>query len=97
MRTLRLSSKQKRSLQAKNNGKAHLVEFFYSEKDLKEADGKPLVDIIRSIEQMLYSDSLITYIQNHCLPISDKTYDEVVHKYENFVAKLRNGLYKKIK
>lgn len=38
-----------------NNGLAHLVEFFYQEKDLRKADGKPLVEIIRSIEQMLYS------------------------------------------
>ena len=38
-----------------DNGSAHVVEFFYPEKDLRKSDGKPLVDIIRSIEQMLYS------------------------------------------
>ena len=38
-----------------NNGKAHIVEYFYRSQDLRSADGKPLVDIIRSVEQMLYS------------------------------------------
>ena len=38
-----------------DNGNAHIVEYFYSEKDLRKAKGKPLVSIIRSIEQMLYS------------------------------------------
>ena len=38
-----------------NDGNAHVVEFFYAEKALREATGKPLVSIIRSIEQMLYS------------------------------------------
>ena len=38
-----------------NNGNAHVVEFFYRAQDLRSADGKPLVNIIRSVEQMLYS------------------------------------------
>lgn len=38
-----------------NNGDAHVVEYFYRAQDLRSADGKPLVNIIRSIEQMLYS------------------------------------------
>ena len=38
-----------------NNGKAHVIEFFYPEKDLRKADGKPLASIIRSIQQALYS------------------------------------------
>ncbi|MBD5397174.1 JAB domain-containing protein [bacterium] len=38
-----------------NDGNAHIVEFFYSEKALRSADGKPLAAIIRSIEQALYS------------------------------------------
>jgi hypothetical protein len=39
-------------------------------------------------------DDLIDSFKNHCLPISDKTYDEVVQKYECFVAQLRHELYK---
>ena len=38
-----------------NDGNAHLVEFFYSDKKLKAADGKPLVEILKSIKQALYS------------------------------------------
>ena len=38
-----------------NNGKAHLVEFFYPEIALRKAEGKPLAEIVRSIEQALYS------------------------------------------
>ena len=38
-----------------NDGEAHVVEFFYSEQALRKADGKPLVQIIRSVEQLLYS------------------------------------------
>lgn len=39
----------------KNNGNAHIVEFFYPEKKLRKADGKVLYSIIKSIEQSLYS------------------------------------------
>lgn len=39
-------------------------------------------------------DAFIDSIQNRCLPISDCTFDEVIHKYECFVAKLRHELYK---
>gem|GEM_PF-5313572 len=38
-----------------NDGKAHIVEFFYPERSLRRAEGKPLADIVRSIEQSLYS------------------------------------------
>lgn len=38
-----------------NNGDAHLVEFFYSDKKISKADGKPLVEILKSIKQALYS------------------------------------------
>ena len=38
-----------------NDGDAHLVEFFYSDKKLKTAEGKPLVEILKSIKQALYS------------------------------------------
>ena len=38
-----------------NDGDAHLVEFFYSDKKISKADGKPLVEILKSIKQALYS------------------------------------------
>ena len=38
-----------------NDGNAHLVEFFYPEKKISKADGKPLVEILKSIKQALYS------------------------------------------
>ena len=44
-----------------NDGDAHLVEYFYSDKKLKVADGKPLVEILKSIKQALYSG---VYIDN---------------------------------
>lgn len=36
-------------------GDAHIVEFFYPDKALRKAEGKPLSEIVRSIEQALYS------------------------------------------
>lgn len=38
-----------------NDGTAHLVEFFYPDKAISNADGEPLAEIVRSIEQSLYS------------------------------------------
>ncbi len=38
-----------------NDGNAHLVEFFYDAIKLRKADGKPLVEILKSIKQALYS------------------------------------------
>ena len=38
-----------------NDGKAHIVEFFYDAIKLRKADGKPLVEILKSIKQALYS------------------------------------------
>ena len=38
-----------------NDGDAHLVEFFYSDKKISKADSKPLVEILKSIKQALYS------------------------------------------
>ena len=38
-----------------NDGEAHVVEFFYSERVLRQSEGKPLSEIIRSIKQSLYS------------------------------------------
>lgn len=39
----------------KNDGNAHVTEFFYSDKKLHNADGSPIADIIGSLEQTLYS------------------------------------------
>ena len=38
-----------------NDGNAHVVEYYYDAIKLRRADGKPLVDIVRSIQQALYS------------------------------------------
>jgi hypothetical protein len=38
-----------------NDGNAHVVEFFYDAIKLRKADGKPLVEILKSIKQALYS------------------------------------------
>ena len=38
-----------------NDGVAHIVEYFYDAIKLRKADGKPLVEILKSIKQSLYS------------------------------------------
>lgn len=38
-----------------NDGKAHVVEYYYDAIKLRRAEGKPLADIVRSIRQALYS------------------------------------------
>lgn len=38
-----------------NDGKAHVVEFFYDAIKLRKADNKPLFEILKSIKQSLYS------------------------------------------
>ncbi len=38
-----------------NDGKANVTEYFYSDKQLKRSEGKPLADILKSIKQTLYS------------------------------------------
>ncbi len=38
-----------------NDGEAHIVEFFYDAIKLRKADGKPLVEILKSIKRTLYS------------------------------------------
>ena len=38
-----------------NDGNAHIVEFFYKDKDLNKAEGQPLVEILKSVKQALYS------------------------------------------
>ncbi|MDY2849232.1 MAG: hypothetical protein SOT67_03050 [Bacteroidaceae bacterium] len=38
-----------------NDGKAHIIEFYYNKGKLSHADGKPLAEIVRSIKQALYS------------------------------------------
>lgn len=39
----------------KNDGNAHITEFYYNAIKLRRADGKPLSEIVRSIKQALYS------------------------------------------
>ena len=38
-----------------NNGEAHIVEYFYNGYKLAKADGHPLAEIARSMQQVLYS------------------------------------------
>lgn len=38
-----------------NDGDAHIVEYYYNAIKLRKAEGKPLSDIVRSIQQSLYS------------------------------------------
>lgn len=38
-----------------NDGKAHVVEYYYDAIKLRRAEGKPLANIVRSIKQALYS------------------------------------------
>ncbi len=38
-----------------NDGKAHVTEFYYDAIKLRKAEGKPLVDIVKSVKQSLYS------------------------------------------
>ena len=38
-----------------NDGKAHIVEYYYDPIKLRKAEGKPLADIVKSIEQVMYS------------------------------------------
>lgn len=39
----------------RNDGSAHIVEYYYDAIKLRKADGKPLAEIVRSIKQALYS------------------------------------------
>ncbi len=45
----------KKNAGIKNDGKAHLVEFYYDAIKLRKAEGHPLAAIVRSIQQALYS------------------------------------------
>ena len=45
----------KKSKGMTNDGKAHVVEYYYDAIKLRRAEGKPLADIVRSIKQALYS------------------------------------------
>ena len=45
----------KNNLGIDNDGKAHLVEFYYNSIKLRKAEGSPYAAIVRSIEQALYS------------------------------------------
>lgn len=48
-----ISPKQNSKLN--NDGNAHIVEYYYNSIKLQRAKGKPLADIVRSIQQALYS------------------------------------------
>ncbi|MBR1789916.1 MAG: hypothetical protein IJ762_12180, partial [Bacteroidaceae bacterium] len=49
----------KKSQGITNDGVAHVVEFFYDTIKLRRADGKPLAEIVRGIEQALYSGEYV--------------------------------------
>lgn len=42
-----------------NDGESHIIEFYYNSIALGKADGKPLVDIINSLKQTLYSGKYV--------------------------------------
>lgn len=42
-----------------NDGESHIIEFYYNTIALGKADGKPLVDIINSLKQTLYSGKYV--------------------------------------
>ena len=42
-----------------DGGTAHIIEYFYDAIKLRKADGKPLVDIINSLKQTLYSGKYV--------------------------------------
>ena len=46
---------RKKNKGIKNDGDAHIVEFYYSDKKLAKSEDKPLIEIIRSVKQSLYS------------------------------------------
>lgn len=45
----------KKSAGMTNDGDAHIVEYYYDAIKLRKAEGKPLAEIVRSIQQALYS------------------------------------------
>ena len=74
-----------------NNGNAHLVEFFYDAIKLLKADGKPLVEILKSIKQALYSGEYVDttgLAEREEVNLSDAEYQIVYHgsgaKFDRF-------------
>ena len=74
-----------------NNGNAHLVEFFYDAIKLRKADGKPLVEILKSIKQALYSGEYVDttgLAEREEVNLSDAEYQIVYHgsgaKFDRF-------------
>lgn len=74
-----------------NNGNAHLVEFFYDAIKLRKADGKPLVEILKSIKQALYSGEYVDttgLAEREEVNLSDVEYQIVYHgsgaKFDRF-------------
>ena len=60
-----------------NDGDAHVVEFFYAEKDLNRADSQALVEIIKSIKQSLYSGE---YVDRTGLATKEEVNDDILFR-----------------
>ena len=60
-----------------NDGEAHVVEFFYDAIKLRKADGKPLVEILKSIKQALYSGE---YKDNTGLATREEVNEDVLYR-----------------
>ena len=54
-----ISRGRNRGIQGKEEAKVHIKEFFYPKKAIEKAEGKPLVSIIESIEDMLETGDYI--------------------------------------
>lgn len=74
-----------------NDGNAHIVEYYYPASKIQKADGKPLVDIITSIKQALYSGEFIDttgLAEREEVNLNDAEYQIVYHgsgaKFDRF-------------
>lgn len=84
-----------------NDGNAHLVEYFYSDAKLQRADGKPLVEILKSLKQTLYSGEYndttglaVREEVNESFSISrnnEATIDKWLGKREDFTDEVKNA------
>ena len=66
-----------------NDGNAHIVEFFYDAIKLRKADGKPLVEILKSIKQALYSGE---YRDTTGLAIREEVNSDILSREGNGVV-----------
>lgn len=74
-----------------NDGNAHIVEYYYPASKIQKADGKPLVDIITSIKQALYSgeyEDITGLAEREEVNLSNAEYQIVYHgsgaKFDRF-------------